>query len=109
MKNNANNKSTNPIDKKEEVKQSNDRHIDQDFENYPNSPAKENLINPKTKADKLTADTENKNTGKQNPPKPKTAKAGETTAVEKKLADTLNRQKAPVKVNKTERLKKQKK
>lgn len=109
MKNTTNKKGTNPIDKKEEVKQSNDRHIDQDFQNYPHSPAKENVINPKTKADKLTANTESKNTNKPNPAKAKTAKAGDTTAVEKKLANTLSRKKTSVKPNKVSRLEKQKK
>jgi hypothetical protein len=49
-------KQNNPIEKKEEVQQSNDRHIDQDFEGYPHSPASENLINPKSQEDKLTAE-----------------------------------------------------
>jgi len=99
---------TNPIDNKEEVKQSNDKHIDQDFKNYPSGPAKENIINPKTKADKLTADTENKHPGKPNPAKKKNPEAGDTTHVEKKLADELSGtgKKLP---NSTEKLKKQKK
>ena len=49
-------KETNPILQKEEVQKSNDRHIDQDFEGYPHSPASENLINPKSLEDKLTAE-----------------------------------------------------
>lgn len=44
-----------PITKKHEVQQSNDEHIDQDFEGFPNAHAKEELINPKTTEDKLTA------------------------------------------------------
>jgi len=107
MKSTVNKKSTNPIDKKEEVKQSNDKHIGQDFENYPHSPANESIINPRTKAERLTADTENKHAGKQNPAKKKPAKQGDKTAVEKKLANTLDNQSA-VKANKVERLKKQK-
>jgi hypothetical protein len=47
---------TNPIKQKEEVQKSNDRHIDQDFEGYPHSLSSENLINPKTREDKLTAE-----------------------------------------------------
>lgn len=108
MKNTGIQKATNPIDNKEEVKQSNDKHIDQDFKNFPSSPAGENIINPKTKADKLTADTENKNPGKPNPAKKKAAKAGDTTSTEKKLAEELSGtgKKLP---NATDRLKKQKK
>ena len=46
---------TDPINKKHEVEESNDPHIDQDFEGFPHAPAKEELINPKKKEDKLTA------------------------------------------------------
>src|SRR5436189_5897404 len=45
-----------PIEQKEEVQKSNDMHIDQDFEGYPHSPSSENLINPKSRKDKLTAE-----------------------------------------------------
>src|SRR5436305_12341967 len=45
-----------PIGQKEEVQESNDMHIDQDFEGYPHSPSSENLINPKNRQDKLTAE-----------------------------------------------------
>ena len=110
MKNTTTKKGTNPIDKKEEVKQSNDKHIGQDFEGYPHSPAKENVINPKTKTDKLTANTENNHPGKQNPAKKKPAKQGDTTQVEKKLADTLGgKDHTSAEPNKVERIKKQKK
>lgn len=102
------NTSTNPIDTKEEVKQSNDKHIDQDFKHYPSGHATDNIINPKTKADKLTADTENKNPGKPNPGKKKTAKAGDTTHVEKKLAEELSGTGKKL-TNAAEKLKKQKK
>lgn len=54
-------KNTRPITKKEEVQQSNDEHIDQDFQGFPHAPAKEEIINPKTKEEKLTANVE-KNT-----------------------------------------------
>ncbi len=40
----------------EDVKHSNDNKIDQDFPGYPNSPAKENAINPETRNDKKDAD-----------------------------------------------------
>lgn len=110
MKSTTTKKATNPIDTKQEVKQSNDKHIGQDFEGYPHSPAKENIINPKTKADKLTANSENKHSGKQNPPKKKAAKQGDTTPVEKKLASTLGgKNNTDSELNKVERIRKQKK
>jgi hypothetical protein len=43
---------TEPIRKNKHVENSNDMHIDQDFPGFPHSPAKENLINPKTEEDK---------------------------------------------------------
>ncbi|MEP6846353.1 MAG: hypothetical protein ABI861_10135 [Panacibacter sp.] len=52
---------TKPITKKEEVQKSNDPHIDQDFEGFPHAPANEELINPTTKEEKITANVE-KNT-----------------------------------------------
>lgn len=48
-------KDTHPITKKEDVQKSNDEHIDQDFEGFPHNPAKEDIINPKTKEDAKTA------------------------------------------------------
>jgi len=50
-KNNPSEKNTDPIDKKEEVQKSKDEHIDQDFENYPHAPAKENVVRPRTEED----------------------------------------------------------
>jgi len=41
------------------VQKSNDKHIDEDFEGFPHNPAKENIINPKTSAEKKVAGTEN--------------------------------------------------
>jgi len=35
---------THPIDQKEEVQQSNDEHIDQDYPGFPHHPAKEKTI-----------------------------------------------------------------
>jgi hypothetical protein len=46
---------TNPINQEEDVQKSNDRHIDQDFEGYPHTPAQENIINPKSTEDKIIA------------------------------------------------------
>lgn len=37
-------KKTKPIKKQEEVQQSNDEHIDQDFPGYPHHPSKKNVI-----------------------------------------------------------------
>lgn len=48
-------KKTNPIDKKEEVQESKDKHIDQDFPGYPHSPSQEKMIKPETKEDKANA------------------------------------------------------
>lgn len=50
-----------PITTKEEVQQSNDERIDQDFKGFPHAPAKEEHINPKTKEEKVAANVE-KNT-----------------------------------------------
>jgi hypothetical protein len=44
-----------PIRNKEQVKNSPDKHIDQDFPGYPDSPSKERIINPKTKQEKKVA------------------------------------------------------
>ena len=46
-------KYTDPIDEKEEVQKSNGKHIDQDFEGYPHNPARENIINPKSREDRV--------------------------------------------------------
>jgi hypothetical protein len=54
-KRNNSSKKTDPIDKKEEVQKSKDEHIDQDFENYPHPPAKENIIHPETDEDSRIA------------------------------------------------------
>ena len=111
MKNTTSLKNTNPIDTKEEVKKSNDEHIDQDFEDFPKGQAKENIINPKTKADKLTAKTQKPVAkDKQNPAKAKNPKAGDTTDLEKKLANTVpGKEKTAGTPNKVDRIKKQKK
>jgi hypothetical protein len=49
--------SNNPIDRKEEVQQSADQRIDQDFPGYPHNPASEKNINPKTETDEKTANS----------------------------------------------------
>lgn len=48
-------KKTDPIDKKEEVQQTNDEHIDQDFPGYPHPPSQDKTINPVTKQEKANA------------------------------------------------------
>lgn len=45
---------TQPI-KKEDIQKNPDQHIDQDFEGYPHSPAKDETIRPVTKTEKLIA------------------------------------------------------
>ena len=51
---------THPMRNKEDVQENPDNRIDQDFPGFPHSPAKEELINPKTKQQKETADVDNK-------------------------------------------------
>jgi hypothetical protein len=50
----------NPIKKKEEIQKNPDPKIDQDFEGYPNGPARNETIKPKTREEKETADLDNK-------------------------------------------------
>jgi hypothetical protein len=50
-----------PMQKKQDVDASNDDHIDQDFPGYPHHPARENIINPKTRKDQMAADTDKHN------------------------------------------------
>lgn len=49
-----------PIRDKEEIRQSPDKKIDQDFEGYPAGPAKDETIKPKTEDEKKIADLDNK-------------------------------------------------
>lgn len=51
---------TRPITKKEEIKQHPDNKIDQDFNGYPNGPAKDETINPATPQEERVADIDNK-------------------------------------------------
>jgi hypothetical protein len=51
---------SNPIRKKEEIKQNPDNKIDQDFKGYPSGPANDKTINPKTKEQQKIADLKNK-------------------------------------------------
>ena len=48
-------KNTDPMTDKNDVKNSTDNKIDQDFKGFPDGQAKENLINPKSEEDKKTA------------------------------------------------------
>ena len=52
-------KKTNPIDSKEEVQQSKDEHIDEDFPGYPHYPAKEDILNPQNHTERVNANVEN--------------------------------------------------
>jgi len=60
------NKGTSPIRTKEEIKKHPDNKIDEDFEGYPHGPAKDETIHPETKAEKETADVDNKDGEKRN-------------------------------------------
>lgn len=53
-------KQTEPIRRDEEIKQSRDPKIDQDFEGFPNGPARPDTVKPKTREEKETADLDNK-------------------------------------------------
>ena len=64
-------KRTTPIINKDQVKSSTDKHIDQDFAGYPDSPATERVINPKTKQDKKIAAVNTQDGEKINKPKDK--------------------------------------
>ena len=44
-----------PILTNQDVEQTADQHIDQDFSGYPHAPATKELINPKTKQEKKSA------------------------------------------------------
>jgi hypothetical protein len=57
-------KKTNPIDKKEEVRQSNDQHITQDFPGFPHPPSSKKTIKPETPSEKKTAQVTKKKTTK---------------------------------------------
>lgn len=48
-------KTTDPMKDKEDVENSNDNKIDQDFNGFADGNTKENLINPKTEEEKKTA------------------------------------------------------
>ena len=49
-----------PITKKEEVMDSPDNKIDEDFKGYPHGNAKEEIIKPETEEEKKIADIDNK-------------------------------------------------
>jgi hypothetical protein len=62
-------KRTTPITNKDQVKNSSDKHIDQDFAGFPDSPATERIINPKTKQEKKVAAVNVQDGEKKNKPK----------------------------------------
>ena len=51
---------TDPILEKEEIRKNPDKKIDQDFKGYPDGPAKNETIHPKTSQQKKVADMDNK-------------------------------------------------
>ncbi len=112
MKNTTTTKHTSPIDNKEKVATSNDKHIDQDFKGYPHDHATENIIKPKTKEDKLTAKTETlnkKDTRGKASAKANDKKPGEPDSVEKTLANNLGGgEKVPSQPNKANKVRKEK-
>ena len=52
---------------KEEVRRNPDEHIDQDFEGFPDSPAREKTINPQTEEDAVNANLKKKDTTDSTP------------------------------------------
>ena len=50
-----------PINKPEEVPESNDEKIDQDFPGYPHYPAKDDILNPENNTERVDVDLENVN------------------------------------------------
>ncbi len=46
---------TRPMDEDKDVKKASDPQIDKDFEGFPDNLSSENIINPKTEAEKKTA------------------------------------------------------
>jgi hypothetical protein len=77
-----------PMTDKKDVAESNDKKINEDFSGYPANPAKENMINPKTKTDRLISDTDKKPAKKTG--KPILKKEHTTSKTKKKIADTDN-------------------
>ena len=66
------NKKTQPMQNKQEVQQSNDNKIDQDYPGFPNGQSNENIINPTTATDKKVADVKNMDGEKRPQRKPAT-------------------------------------
>jgi len=72
--------------KNEDIQKNPDKHIDQDFEGYPHNPAKENVIRPGNKTEKLNADLlKNQSPGTKPPRKPELRK--ELDDVDEQLSD----------------------
>src|SRR5436305_10901166 len=53
------NNSSKPMDSKRDVEQSNDEKTDQDFPGYPHYPAREDIMDERTGANKVDMDVEN--------------------------------------------------
>lgn len=74
------------MDSKNKVQQSNDEHIDEDFPGYPHYPAKEDVMNPQNKTERINANVENlSHDGVQNEP----VNLDEKEADKKKVATTV--------------------
>ena len=54
------NNKTQPITKKEEIKDNPDNKIDEDFKGYPHGQAKEEIIKPETDEERKIADVDKK-------------------------------------------------
>ncbi|MFI5132397.1 MAG: hypothetical protein ACHQFX_20510 [Chitinophagales bacterium] len=57
---------TNPIQRKEDIRENPDRKISEDFKDYPDGPGKDETIKPRTKQQKKVADADNKDGEKRN-------------------------------------------
>ena len=57
--NQENDKPPEPITTPEEVPESNDEKIDQDFPGYPHYPAKDDILNPENRSQRVEVDIEN--------------------------------------------------
>ncbi len=68
---------TKPMTKPQEVQESNDEKIDQDFPGYPHYPAKEDILDPRNKVERVDLDLENMNRS-----------LGETAAIPNKATNT---------------------
>ena len=72
---------------KENIQNNPDKHIDQDFSGYPHAPAKEEVINPKTKLGKKVAAVDTKDGEKIISPQAKKKNKSSTAATGEGTSD----------------------